>query len=163
VPDTPWTVQDYVAHLATIDGLIAAGFQRFSGQSIAPEPDIPAADPFDIDDWNEAAVTARRGAGVDDLLAEAARHREDLVAVFSTLEDAQLGTPVPFGARRATGLPDVMVPLREILWAIALHDPGHTADILRALPAKAEAPQVKEWLASAGNDTVHPDIVARRL
>jgi uncharacterized damage-inducible protein DinB len=162
VPDTPWTVKDYVAHLCTIDGLIAVGFQAFAGQSSAPVMDIPIETPFDIDDWNQAAVEARAHATVSDLLEEAARHRADMARVFSAVGEEQLETQVPYGTRRASGLPDTPVALREILWAISLHDPTHTADILRALPHRAEEPHVKEWLASVAVDTVHPDIAARR-
>jgi uncharacterized damage-inducible protein DinB len=162
VPDSPWSVKDYIAHLATIDGLIAAGFQRFSGQTSAPEPDVPIGDPFDIDDWNAAAVTARAGTSLDELLEEAARHREHMVAAFSALEDAQLDLKIPYGTRRASGLPDVPVPLRDILWAISLHDPTHTSDMLRALPERANDPYVREWLASSHSESVHPDIAARR-
>src|SRR5205823_4663665 len=79
VPDTPWTVQDYIAHLATIDGLVAHNFQRLTGMSDVPPPDIPPTDPFDIDDWNAAAVAARRGVTVEQLLTEAAGHRDNLV------------------------------------------------------------------------------------
>ncbi|MEX2238578.1 MAG: DinB family protein [Dehalococcoidia bacterium] len=162
VPDSPWTVKDYIAHLATVDGVIAAGFQRVSGTSDVVAPDIPAGEPFDIDDWNAAAVEARSGRSLDELLSEAAEHREDMARVFADLDDAHLGIPVPYGMRRASGLPDTPVPLREILWAISLHDPTHTRDILRALPDKSEEPFVKEWLASVPADTVHPDIAARR-
>lgn len=161
-PGSPWAVRDYIAHLATIDGLIAVGFQGFSGQDGAPAMDIPVPSPFDIDDWNGAAVEARSGLPVEDLLAEAARHREDMERVFSAVGDDRLDMPIPYGTRRASGLPDVPVPLREILWAISLHDPTHTGDILRALPHRAEEPAVKEWLASAPVNTVHPDIAARR-
>jgi hypothetical protein len=162
VPDTPWTVKDYVAHLATIDGLIASGFQAFAGQSSAPPMDIPVEGPFDIDDWNAAAVRARAGASVDDLLEEAGRHRADMVRVFAALDESQLETRVPYGTRRASGLPDTPVALREIIWAISLHDPTHTRDIMRALPEREKEPWIREWLSSVAVDTVHPDIAARR-
>lgn len=162
VPDTPWTVKDYVAHLCTIDGLIATGFQAFAGQSSAPPMDIPVETPFDIDDWNQAAVEARADASIDELLDEGARHRADMEQVFAAVGDEQLEIQVPYGTRRASGLPDTPVALREILWAISLHDPTHTQDILRALPGRANEPWVKEWLASVPVDTVHPDIAARR-
>jgi len=162
VPGSPWTVKDYIAHLATIDGMIAYGFQALVGGAFAPAPDIPLGEPFDIDDWNEAAIRARRGAAVAELLDEAAGHRANLVRCFAALEDAQLDLPIPFGARRATGLPDAPVPLRAVAWAIAVHDPNHTQDILRALPARAHEPFVREWLAAAHHTDIDPEIARRR-
>ena len=50
------------------------------------------------------------------------------------MDDAQLDMMVPFGSRRATNLPDAPVTLRSVRWAIAVHDPNHTQDILRAMP-----------------------------
>ena len=162
VPATPWSVLDYIAHLATIDGLIAAGFQPLAGLSHVPPTEIPAAQPFDIDDWNGAAVAARRGRSVAALLEEAAGHRAQFNRVVSALDDAQLDMAVPFGSRRASGLPDVPVPLRAVLWAIAVHDPSHTRDILRALPRRAAEPFVIEWLASTDAAAIEPAIAARR-
>lgn len=162
IPASPWTVKDYIAHLATIDGLIAYRFQALSGGAFAPAPDIAIGEPFDIDDWNAAAIRARRGATVAQLLDEAAAHRADLVRCFSALTDAQLDLPIPFGARRASGLPDAPVPLRAVAWAIAVHDPNHTQDILRALPAWVNAPFVKEWLAASYHTDIDPEIALRR-
>src|SRR5258708_22287806 len=68
VPASTWTVKDYVSHLGTIDGLIAFNFQRQVGIDAVPPPGVAATQPFDIDDWNEAAVSARRGATGDELL-----------------------------------------------------------------------------------------------
>jgi len=162
VPGSPWTVHGYIAHLATIDGLIAPSFAALSGVRGIPASDIPAAQPFDIDDWNAAAVAARGSVPVDELLDEAARHRADFARTLEPLTDAALDAEIPFGSRRSTGLPDVPVPLRSVLWAIAVHDPNHTADILRAVPHRANEPFVREWLASAHSDDIHPDITARR-
>jgi hypothetical protein len=117
---------------------------------------------MDIDDWNDVAVAARAGASIDDLLAEAARHRANMVRGIEAVSDAALDAQVPFGARRATGLPDVLVPYRSILWAIAVHDPNHTNDILRALSHRREEPFVREWLATSHYEDIHPEITARR-
>ena len=65
VPGSHWTVKDYIAHLCTIDGLIAPGFAAQVGQS-APLPDIPFPNPFDIDEWNDAAVQSRKARRIDE-------------------------------------------------------------------------------------------------
>lgn len=162
IPASSWTVKDYIAHLGTIDGFIAYSFQAIVGLNSAPAPDVAAAQPFDIDDWNEAAIAARRGATVEQLLAEAAIHRRNLVRCIAAMDDAQLDMTMPFGSRRATGLPDAPVKLRSVLWAIAVHDPNHTQDILRALPRRATDPAITEWLASAHYTDIDPEIALRR-
>jgi hypothetical protein len=57
-------------------------------------------------------------------------------------------------------LPATTVRLEDLLWAIALHDPNHTQDILRALPHRE--PDVRDWLASADFQRVPEEITARR-
>lgn len=162
IPNSSWSVKDYIAHLATIDGLIAHNFQAIAGVGDVPAIDIPVAQPFDIDDWNEVAIAARKPATVEQLLAEAAEHRADLVRVFAAVDDARLDLAIPFGSRRASGLPDAPVKLREVMWAIAVHDPNHTQDILRALPRRAATPFVAEWLASSHVTEIAPEIALRR-
>ena len=39
IPGSHWTVKDYIAHLATIDGLIANNFGAMVGLSL-PAPDV---------------------------------------------------------------------------------------------------------------------------
>ena len=162
VPNTPWTVHDYIAHLATVESLISPFFAPFVGIRDIPPPDPPPPVPFDIDEWNEAIVPRRAGASVDDVLAEAARHRANYVRVVEALPDGQLDAMVPFGGdRKVIDLPATQVRLEELLWAIALHDPNHTQDILRALPARE--PDVRDWLASVDFTRVPEAITARRV
>jgi len=161
VPNTPWTVHGYVAHLATVESLISPFFARFVGITDIPLPDPPAPVPFDIDEWNEAIVPLRKAVSLDDLLTEAARHRANYVRVLAALPDAQLDAMVPFGGdRKVIDLPATQVRLEDLLWAIALHDPNHTQDILRALPSRE--PDVREWLASVDFTRVPEEITARR-
>ncbi|MES4792768.1 MAG: hypothetical protein C4321_07040 [Chloroflexota bacterium] len=84
VPGSHWTVRDYIAHLCTIDGLIVPRFAAMVGQE-APLPDTPIPNPFDIDEWNEQAVLSRRGRNIEELLAEAAIHRERLLAAVGEM------------------------------------------------------------------------------
>ncbi len=163
VPGTPWTVHGYIAHLCTIDALIAAFFAPFVEVSDVVPPDVPPPVPFDIDDWNEATVAKRADASVRDLLAEAARHRASYERAVGAMTDAQLNSEVPFGGdRRVIDLPPTTVRLYELLTAIALHDPNHVQDILRALPNRAEEPAVKEWLSGVDFSRVPAEIAARR-
>lgn len=164
VPDSPWTVKDYIVHLCTIDGLIAPNFGRMVGLSSAPPPDVPPPQPFDIDDWNDAAVARRRDAPIDDLLAEAARHRAGLAAAVERMGDAQLDLIIPYGGdRKALNLPPSRVRFGGLLWGIALHDPTHTRDILRALPDRREQPWLAEWLASTNDSLIPQGVREQRI
>jgi hypothetical protein len=161
VPGTPWTVHGYIAHLATIDSLISPFLAPLVGVSDVPRPEVPPPSPFDIDEWNEAIVPLRAGSSMDDLLAEAARHRAQFSRVVSALSEGQLDMMIPFGGdRKVIDLPPTQVRLEDLLWAIALHDPNHTQDILRALPQR-EA-DVRAWLSSCDFDRVPQEITARR-
>jgi hypothetical protein len=106
-------------------------------------------------------VPLRKGASIDDLLAEAARHRESFVRVVSALSDTQLDMMIPFGGdRKVIDLPATTVRLGDLLWAIAIHDPNHAQDILRALPQRE--PDARDWLASVDFARVPEEITARR-
>src|SRR2546426_9355882 len=76
VPGSPLTVHVYIAHLCTIDSLIAFWFSAMVGIGDVPPPDVPPSQPFDIDEWNEAIVAARAGTALAGLLDEATRYRE---------------------------------------------------------------------------------------
>jgi len=161
VPDAPWTVHGYIAHLATIDALIAPFLAPLVGITDVPRPEVPPPSPFDIDEWNEEIVPLRDGASIDELLAEAAKTRAEFVRVLLALSDQQLDMMIPFGGdRKVIDLPATTVKLDDLLWAIALHDPNHTTDILRALPARK--PDLNDWLASVDLDSVSEEIRARR-
>jgi hypothetical protein len=161
VPNAPWTVHGYIAHLATIDQLISPFLAPLVGITDVPASEVPPPSPFDIDDWNEEIVPLRDEASVEDLLAEAAKHRATFVRVLSALSDQQMDMMIPFGGdRKVIDLPATTVRLEDLLWAIALHDPNHTQDILRAIPHR-EA-DVREWLASVDSERVPEEITARR-
>lgn len=163
IPGSHWDVRDYIAHLCTIDALIAAGFAPITGQQ-APPPDVPPGTPFDIDDWNEAAVRARETATVDDLLAEAARHRADMVRVIEAFTDADLDRIIDYGGdRKSLNLAPSKVRFGGLLWGIAVHDPTHTRDILRALPRRAEESWVTEWLGSVNESMIPQGVREQRV
>lgn len=163
VPDAPWTAFDYIAHLATIESLINPWLGAMTGVA-APPPEVAPPSPFDLDDWNEAIVARRSGRSLDEIFQEAAANREQYAAIIRGLTDEQLDSKIPFGGdRRAVDLPPVMVPLIDVLTGIALHDPMHTQDMLRALPERRNDPAVAGWLENVDISRVPPEMAARRV
>lgn len=163
VPGSHWTVADYVAHLCTIDGLIVAGFGPMVGLQMPPSS-TAMPDPFDIDEWNDAAVVPARGRSVDDLLAEGAVHRERMGQLIGAMTDEHLDAIIPYGADRKTlNLPKSMVRFGGLLWAIAIHDPTHTHDILTALPHRKDEPWIREWLDSMNDAQVPQGVREQRV
>lgn len=163
IPGSHWTVRDYIAHLCTIDGLIVPGFAAQVGQQ-APLPDVPFPNPFDIDDWNESAVRARESASIDDLLAEANAHRERMVKAIAEFTDAHLDAIIDYGGDRKTlNLPKSKVRFGGLLWGIAIHEPTHTRDIVRALPERESEPWIAEWLASTSDSLIPAGVREQRV
>jgi len=163
IPDSPWNVKDYIAHLCTIDALIAFAFAAQVGQQ-APMPDTPYPQPFDIDDWNEAAVRSRESKSVADLLAEGATHRKYMADAIAAMTDDHLDRIIPYGGdRKVLNLPPTNVRFGGLLWGIAIHDPTHTRDIVRALPKRGEQAWVQEWLASVTDDMVPAGVREQRV
>ena len=163
IPDSHWTVKDYIAHLCTIDALIAHAFAAQVGQQ-APLPDTPYPQPFDIDDWNEAAVRSRMSRSVDELLAEGATHRDYMAKAIAAMTDEHLDRIIPYGGdRKALNLQPSMVRFGGLLWGIAVHDPTHTRDILRALPHRAEQSWIQEWLASVNESMIPAGVKEQRV
>ena len=161
VPGTPWAVHGYVAHLATIDSLISPFLAPLVGIRDVPRAELPPPVPFDIDEWNDAMVPLRARAAVEQLLSEAGRHRAEYVRVLSMLSDEQLDMMIPFGGdRKVIDLPPTQVRLEDLLWAIALHDPNHTQDMLRAIPQREG--DVHDWLTSSDFARIPEEITARR-
>jgi hypothetical protein len=163
VPNSPWTAFDYIAHLATIEALINPWLGAMVGEAPSLPMEVPPPQPFDLDDWNHAIVERRSGRSLDEIFEEAAANRERYAAIISKMTDEQLDTKVPFGGdRKVIDLPPVMVPLEKLLVGIAMHDPMHTYDMLRALPDRANDPQVRDWLASVDMTRTDPEMAARR-
>ena len=163
IPGSHWFVKDYIAHLCTIDGLIAPNFSAMVGLN-APMPDVPIPLPFDIDEWNDAAIIARRGAPIEDLLAEANTHRGRLAAAIERLTDGQLDSIIPYGGdRKSLALAPTQVRFGGLLWGIAIHEPTHTRDIIRALPARGEESWVREWLGSVNDSSVPQGVREQRV
>ncbi len=164
IPGSHWNVRDYIAHLATIDALIAHNFSAMVGL-VAPAPEAPYPEPFDIDEWNEAAVRGRDGWSVHALLSDAATHRDFMARAIVKMTDADLDRVIPYGGDRKTlgPLPKSQVRFGGLLWAIAIHDPTHTRDILTALPHRAGERWLEEWLGSTSDSIVPEGVKEQRV
>lgn len=138
VPGSTWRTQDYIAHLATIDIWVGEWFEhQADGRPWRPRGEDGG--PFNIDTWNEARIVERRDASLEDLLAEAAVLREKLWASVDRFSPGVLAAQFNFRGRDITFLRYMQ------LWVA--HDPAHSADMVRALPARANDPSLSEWFA----------------
>src|SRR5215468_685410 len=80
VPGSTWRVKDFIAHVSTLDAAYIGWFTALAGE---PDPGNHRGSPgFDVDHFNEAVVTERRGRSVEDSLTEAARLRARLITVM---------------------------------------------------------------------------------
>lgn len=145
VPDSTWTVKDFVAHLATLD-ILFDGFVGVveRGGQIDMSRDASGA-PFDLDAWNDAQVAEHRSWPLVRIFAEAATNRETLVASLGRLDEEQIGRPMHYtgGKHEAADF-----PLKAFLVGWAQHDPMHAADMLKALPERADDAALRSWLAN---------------
>ena len=163
VPGSHWTVRDYIAHLCTIDGLIVGGFAPMVGLQMPPANPVPEQ-PFDIDDWNDAAVLSSRARSLDDLFEERNMHRERMVELIGAMTDQHLDMVIPYGGdRKSLNLPRSMVRFGGLLWGIAIHDPTHTRDILEAIPHRKGEHWISEWLDSVSDAQVPQGVREQRV
>jgi len=144
VPASTWLVRDFIAHLATIDGPIT---EMFAAVAEGRDPGIRTADGtrWNVDDWNEDQVQARRTLTVEQLLAEAAASRAPLREALMRLDEDALARKLKFGgdAKRAPGERE----LRGFMSGWCKHDPMHAADMLRALPERlAASHDLRAWI-----------------
>jgi hypothetical protein len=144
VPDSTWVVRDFAAHLGTLDTALLNWFGA-AGQG-GPADATRDADgrPFDVDTFNDAQVAARRDWPLADVFAEAEANRRLLIDAMSQLTDEQIDKDMRFGgdAKR----PAADIPLKTFLIGWAHHDPIHAADMLKALPERADDPELRQWL-----------------
>ena len=141
IPGLTWQVQDYIAHLASIDIYVAEWFEH-TADVTRWRPTNPEGGPFDIDSWNEARIVERKGASLDELFDEAQTHRDRLWTAVGRFSDEVLDAEFNFRGRDTSFLRYLK------LWTA--HDPAHYADMLRGLPAEKRDPETKAWLAKYG-------------
>lgn len=138
IPESHWRVKDYIAHLATIDIYVGEWFEHLA-DGRAWRPTLDDGSPFDIDRWNDVQIEARRDATVEELLREAAGHRERLWAAVDRFTPEVLAQEFTFRDRRITYLRYLQ------LWTA--HDPAHAKDMVRGLPGLADDAALQEWFA----------------
>jgi uncharacterized damage-inducible protein DinB len=143
VPSSGWVVKDFISHLATIDGPVAAWFRSIQGGTPSYGGARGAA--WDVDRYNDDAVAARRDLTVEQILDEASRERAAMIAVIDRFTDDQLDGSVRFGGDSKR--PPVDLQVYRYLQGWARHDAIHTADLLRALPERRADAAIIEWFA----------------
>ncbi len=144
VPGSSWIVKDFVSHLATLDTEMARSFEAAAAGR--PEEASRHADgsPFDLDAFNDARVVERRQWPLDRILEEASRNREALIETLERLTDEEIGQVLHFRGDAKRSPADL--PLRVFLLGWSLHDPIHAADMLKALPQRANDPELAAWV-----------------
>jgi hypothetical protein len=100
--------------------------------------------PFDLDRRNDAEVEKRRGWTPEQMLEEASENRKAFLEALSRLTDEQIEQTMHFGGDNKRDPADI--PFKLFLYGLARHDPIHVADMVKALPERAEDPGIKAWL-----------------
>jgi hypothetical protein len=145
VPDSTWIVKDFASHLTTVDTVLdgyVATVER--GGQISMTQDAGGA-PFDLDAWNDKQVAERRSWPLRRVLDEAATNRDRLIAALGRLDEEQVARSMHFSDPKR-GSADF--PLKAFLVGWAQHDPMHVADMLKALPDRAQDAELTSWLAN---------------
>jgi uncharacterized damage-inducible protein DinB len=148
VPDSTYTVKDFVSHLGTLDPALTQQFDALAAgraEAIGRRED---GEPFDIDRYNDALVAERRGWTLDRILEEAAQNREQFLAALAKLKDEQIGQTMRFTGDNKR--PPADVTFEVFLKGLTRHDAIHVADMVKALPERSEDPAIKQWI----NDVV---------
>jgi uncharacterized damage-inducible protein DinB len=144
VPNSTWTVKDFVAHLATLDTELIRWFEAVrEGNTLAP-PRSEDGSTFDVDKWNDARIAERRDWPLSQILEEAAGNRQAFLEALSQLTDEQIDKTFHFAGDNKRDPADI--PFKLFLYGLARHDPIHIADMLKALPERADDPELKAWL-----------------
>lgn len=144
VPESSWIVKDFISHLGSLDPELKRSFQAAAAGRPLEAAQAPDGSPFDLDAANESLVTERRQWPLERVLEEATRNRADLIAVLEAITEEEVGRTVHFSgdAKRSPA----ELPLKVFLLGWARHDPIHAADMLKALPERADDPELVAWL-----------------
>lgn len=144
VPNSSWQVKDFVGHLATLDTEITRWFEAVMAGDTSGLGLNSDGGKFDIDAWNEEAIVPLRGWTLDQIFAAAAANRKVMLDTLARMTDEDIEQTVHFSGDNKRDPADVQFKL--FLFGLARHDPIHVADMIKALPERAEDPELKEWL-----------------
>jgi hypothetical protein len=142
VPQSTWIVRDFIAHLGTIDGPVERMFRSIR-EGKRGTFDENGGSRWDVDQWNEEMVRARRRMSIDELFEEAATTRESIRNEMARLGQDELDFVMAFGgdSKRPAG----KVQLLQYLRGWCKHDPMHVVDMLRGIPGR-RTPEIAAWL-----------------
>ena len=144
VPDSDWAVRDFVAHLDTFDVPMTRWLDGIARGEDAPLGVTDDGVPWDVDAFNDAQVLSRRSWPLDQVLAEATQNRARLIEALQALSGPAVDRTMHFAGDRKRKPGDI--PLRLFLAGWAQHDPIHAADMLKALPERAEDAPLRAWI-----------------
>jgi hypothetical protein len=146
VPGSTWVVRDFAAHLDTLDTALLRWFESAAeGGAIDQSAGVDGdGQPFDVDAFNDEQVEQRRDWPLARIFSEAHENRARLIEAMSRLTDEQIEKPMHFSGDAKRGAADF--PLKLFLGGWAQHDPIHVADMIKALPERAEDPEIVAWL-----------------
>ena len=144
VPDSTYRVKDFATHLATLDPQLVRWFEAVrDGQTNQPS-ESPDGSPFDVDKFNDRVVAERRDWSLDQIFDEAETNRKAMLEALQELDDEKIDQVVHFNGDNKRGPADISFKL--FLFGLARHDPIHVADMLKALPERANDPELQAWL-----------------
>jgi hypothetical protein len=144
VPDSTWTVKDFIIHLSQFDEVIAQWMEALKTGRVEAPGRNPDGSTFDVDAYNNARVAERHEWPLDRILAEGAENRAKLAVVMEELEDAHIEQTVQFPGDNKRD--PAQVQFKLFLTGLARHDPIHVADMLKALPERAADPAIAAWM-----------------
>ncbi len=145
VPDSTWIVRDFAAHLDTLDTALLRWFGAADGNATAAATTADGQ-ALDVDAFNDAQVASRRDWTLERVFAEASENRVKLIDLLGALTQEQIDATMRFGGDAKRKAADI--PLKVFLSGWAQHDPIHVADMLKALPERADDAEIKAWLDS---------------
>jgi hypothetical protein len=130
VPDSTYTVKDFVSHLGTLDPALTQQVEALAAGRVEPIGGAEDGTPFDIDKYNDGLVAERRDWPLERILDEAAANREEFLQALAKLEDAQIEQTMHFTGDNKR--PPADIQFKMFLQGLARHDPIHVADMVKA-------------------------------